>query len=283
METLQVKKTDLTVKLELVTPELAKNYLRYNDNNRKISDRHVTFLSKQIQNDLFLENGEAIIFDNNGILKDGQHRLKAISINTKSYHIPIVRGVRPISMATYDTGKNRSASDVLELNGFKHSKSISAFVKTVDKYIWKKTKIGRIESTSRADTLTDQQILDYVSENYDWILPIIKICESLYDKQSPKILSRTQLSLYAFYLGGKEPESKVYDFLRYLSGINKESGTSTSYLFTKIYNSKKNKEPLNAYWLLGMVIKAYNYYIDGNPAINYFKFNVDSDLPKVNA
>ena len=184
-------------------------------------------------------------------------------------------------MATYDTGKNRTAADVLELNGFKYSSSIASFVKIIDKYAWKKSKSLNAHNFNRSESLTNQEILEYVSDNYDWILPMIKICDNLYDKQSPKVLSRTMLALYAYYLGGKEPGAKVYDFLRYLSGINKESGTSTSYLFTKIYNSKKNKEPLNAYWLLGMTIKAYNYFNDGNPAVNYFKFNVDSELPKV--
>ena len=35
--------TNLTVKLELITPDLAKNYLKFNKNNRSMRDKHVLF------------------------------------------------------------------------------------------------------------------------------------------------------------------------------------------------------------------------------------------------
>ena len=124
-------KTNLTVELTYVTPELASNLLKFNSENRTLKDAHVTFLSNQIKNGLFMENGEAIIFDYNRILKDGQHRLKAISINNKSFFIPIVRGVAPNSMATYDTGRNRTAGDILKLSGFNNSNNIAAFTQVI--------------------------------------------------------------------------------------------------------------------------------------------------------
>jgi hypothetical protein len=126
--------TNLTVKLENVTPELAKNYLRFNLKNRKPSPNHIDFLSNEMKKELFLENGESIIFDKYGNLKDGQHRLLAIIKSSKSYNIPIVRGVEPDVMATYDTGKNRSAADVLSLNGYKSCNNISSLIKAFDKY-----------------------------------------------------------------------------------------------------------------------------------------------------
>ena len=36
---MQTQNTNLTVKLELITPELAKNYLLFNKNNRSMKDK----------------------------------------------------------------------------------------------------------------------------------------------------------------------------------------------------------------------------------------------------
>ena len=51
---------------------------------------------------------------------------------------------------------------------------------------------------------------------------------------------------------------------------------------TMYLNAKINKEPLSFYWILGMSIKAWNFYLEGNPAVKYFKFLLDQQLPKVN-
>ena len=272
--------TNLTVKLELITPDLAKNYLQFNKNNRSMKDKHVLFLSKQIKQNNFLENGEGIIFDKYGNLKDGQHRLKAISINNKSFYIPVVRGVEPKCMATYDTGKNRSAADILKLNGFQYYGSIAGFVQQLNSYKFKKSKKASQSSIERSNSLTNQEILEYTKNNYDWIFENISNIDAISRKMNPKVLTKSNLSIIAYLIGGENPTKDVYEFIKHLSGVLKSESSAPLYLYTKLYNAKINKEPLNNYWVLGMAIKAWNYYADGNPAIKYFKFSVDQELPK---
>lgn len=79
----------------------------------------------------------------------------------------------------------------------------------------------------------------------------------------------------------ENPSKEVYDFLNNLCGNIRVLDTAPNYLFNKLYNAKINKEPLNFYWVLGMTIKAYNYFVDGNPAVNYFRFSVEQELPNV--
>ena len=83
-------------------------------------------------------------------------------------------------------------------------------------------------------------------------------------------------------VGGEKPSDEVYSFLKHLIGVSRTEETATSYLYGKMYNSKVNKEPLNFYWVLGMSLKAWNYYSDGNPSVRYFKFQIDQHLPKAN-
>ena len=79
------KRTNISVDLVYVTPEVAKNYLKYNTINRKESLRNVSFLTSQMLKGQFLENGESIVFDINNNLTDGAHRLKAIIKSNKSF------------------------------------------------------------------------------------------------------------------------------------------------------------------------------------------------------
>lgn len=272
-------KTNLTVEMVLITPEVASNYLRFNNKNRVVSNGNSIFLAKEMKANRFLENGESIVFDYNGDLKDGQHRLNAIVKSGKSYFIPVVRGVNPNVMATIDTGKNRSASDVLHLNGFKNANRLSTFVALINNYYYRKSKN---KENKEGKVLSNQQVLDFCKENYEWLEEILKNVNNIYNKQNkPTIVNHSVLCLYAFILGGKNPSKEVYDFLNNLCGNIRVLDTAPNYLFNKLYNAKINKEPLNFYWVLGMTIKAYNYFVDGNPAVNYFRFSVEQELPNV--
>ena len=270
--------TDLSVELVLVTPEVAKNYLRFNNKNRKASTDHVLFLSKEMSSGRFLENGESIVFDKKGWLKDGQHRLISIVETGKSYYITIVRGVDDMAMAT---GKNRSAADVLTLNGYKFANSTASLIKMIERYEKRKSK-QNVVSGNRRDILTNQQVLRYCKENYDWMRDIIVKCDSIYSSSNPKILSVTKLSLIAYLIGGERPTQDVYNFLSHIVGNYRTPKTATNYLYNKIYNSIVNKERLNFYWVLGVSIRAYNYFIDGNPSVRSIIFSIDQDLPKPN-
>lgn len=274
-----MKTTNLKVRLNLVTPSVAKNYLRYNDKNRKVSEKNLYFLSNQMKNGSFLENGESIVFDTNGVLKDGQHRLEAIIKSGKSYWIPIVHGVEPLAMATYDTGKNRSASDILELSGFKSSGSISSLIIAINNYN-NNTRARKMDNTQNG-SMTNQQVLEYCEQNYDWINPLLLKAQSIIHAMKPTVMTRTKVGLFLYMIGGENPTEIHIEFMKRLTGVKRSSSTSTDYVFTKLYNAKINKEPLNFYWLTAMTIKAWNYFIDGNPAVKYFKFDTKNELPKI--
>jgi hypothetical protein len=276
------KKSDISVSLVYITPEIAKHYLSYNTQNRKESGSSINFLTQQMKKGLFIENGESIVFDKNMKLTDGQHRLMAIIKSGKSYHIPVVKGVNIKSMATYDTGKNRTAADVLSINGFKNANLLSTFIKLINKYEKNNSKASKPLSYSRDEQLTNQQILNYCKENYDWLYQIMLQVSNIYVKSEIKVISNSHLCYLAYMIGGKTPDQSVYDFIKNIYGLNRSQDTATSYLYSKLYKSKINKEPLGFYWVLGMTIKAWNYFIDGNPSVRFFRFNTEQELPKIN-
>ena len=282
MTQISEKKSNLSVDLVYITPQVAQKYLSHNTQNRKESPRNVNFLVDQMKKGLFLENGESIVFDVNNNLTDGQHRLMAILKSGIPYHIPVVRGVQKNTMATYDTGKNRSSIDILNLNGFKNATNLSALVKLIYKYETKKSKSSDSFTKNRIESLTNQQVLDFCLQNNDWLQGLMRNSANLYSKAKTRVLGVSNLSFIAYTVGGREPNEQVYDFMKNIYGITRTEGTATSYLYSRLYNSKINKEPLNFYWTLGMSLKAWNYFIDGNPSVRFFKFSIDQELPKAN-
>lgn len=85
----------LTSKFEKITPEIANEMLSHNSRNpRKTMNRSIIRkYANDILNGLWQVNGEAIVFDEDGFLKNGQHRLCAIILAGKQVTTLVVRGV----------------------------------------------------------------------------------------------------------------------------------------------------------------------------------------------
>lgn len=96
---------------QVITPKLAKAWLERNTNNyRKLSEQIVEAYASDMANDLWEENGESIVFDEDGVLKDGQHRLAAIIKADKPITMFVIEGVSR-DVTTWDDGKIRSTKE----------------------------------------------------------------------------------------------------------------------------------------------------------------------------
>lgn len=117
----------MVAKVELITPEIAKEYLVYNVNNRNLNRERVNKYARDMVAGEWQLNGEPIIFDTAGILKDGQHRLQAVIKCNKPVKMLVVRGVDPL-VDTINTGTPRSFVDMLRIGGMDPTICIPAFV-----------------------------------------------------------------------------------------------------------------------------------------------------------
>lgn len=95
-----------------ITPVLAEKMLQNNDHNRKIRDTGVKKYMRDIATGNWKQNGVSIVFDENGTLLDGQHRLTAC-VKTNTVLKNVVVAVVPVSEGNgYDLGIARSVRDV---------------------------------------------------------------------------------------------------------------------------------------------------------------------------
>jgi hypothetical protein len=152
--------TDLSISVEMVTPDQAQAWLDRGGANRKINKSSVRRLVRAIQIGEWEITGETIKLDRDGRVRDGQHRLTAIIETGKGQMCIVVRGIKESAFDKIDTGKSRSAADVLAIHG--HT-SVTAKSATARGLIVLEN-IGHYDTSSRTagPAPSNAQILAYV-------------------------------------------------------------------------------------------------------------------------
>jgi len=111
----------------IVTPEMAREWLGKNHNNRPINRSRVSLLKEQIDNDTFAFTHQGIAFYGQfDELADGQHRLAAIAEGEKSVEMMVTWGLSRDTVHAIDRGRPRSITNVLNFMGLALSQSQTA-------------------------------------------------------------------------------------------------------------------------------------------------------------
>ena len=106
----------VTTQIVDMTPEIAKDILlKHNNKNRTVKSRRVKDYAEQMKRGEWKLNGESIIFDETGELRDGQHRLMAVVESGCTVPMTVVKGVSK-TCEIFDRGAGRSLRDIITLN-----------------------------------------------------------------------------------------------------------------------------------------------------------------------
>lgn len=145
----------------LITPEVAKLLLELNTNNRPIHKRHLMRLMKSIRRpDGWRNTGAPIIISLDGVLNDGQHRLRMV-IETGIPAIMDIRfGIDRAAFIATDTGEGRTGGDNLSIIGYTNSNQVAAIAKGVFLQV-----TGRLASSLRVEP--DELVMTL--DDYPWI------------------------------------------------------------------------------------------------------------------
>lgn len=125
----------MKAQIEIVTPTLAKSLLERNTMNRKVSTTTVERYAADMRNNRWNNNGQGIVVSLDGELLDGQHRMHAIIASQQSIAMLVVRGAAKESFVTMDTGKPRSLSDLLSIQGYVHTNTLAGAARSAYNYI----------------------------------------------------------------------------------------------------------------------------------------------------
>lgn len=111
-------------KMEKITPAKAKRYLaNSNHGNRKLRPSRVEQYARDMVTDRWRFTGDAIRFNGDDTLIDGQHRLAAVVEAGVTVQMLVIRGLEDEAKTHIDTGAKRSFSDVLHYEGFSKNRA----------------------------------------------------------------------------------------------------------------------------------------------------------------
>lgn len=122
------------VKIELIGPEEAQDYLDRNSRNRALSANRVGGYAAAMLRGEWLLNGETLKFNGDGTLLDGQHRLAAVVKSGTNQRFMVVRGLSTEVQDTVDAGRARTFSDILKIRGEAYNTALAAAVRIAHAY-----------------------------------------------------------------------------------------------------------------------------------------------------
>ena len=149
----------ITTAFETITPAVASAMLEGNYDNRKLRE----FIVEQYANDMtqgrWKPNGAAIVFDTDGGLVDGQHRLRAVIASKSTIDNVVVRGVERETRDTIDIHQVRSSGDILQMFHIPNGNNVAALCRMViarengdKKSLGSVKKVGKAAVIERAKT-----------------------------------------------------------------------------------------------------------------------------------
>lgn len=200
---------NMTMTYEFITPEIASNLLETNSNNRKLSKGTVQAYVQDILAGNWDESvGVAISIDENGILRDGQHRLTAIVEAGVGIHTWVCRNVS--SDGIYDNNRKRSNADQISImrEDFDNVYKSTRYISVARAIIWNSSP------TVMKRTVTPKEIIDF-TENHKEELDgfFLNIPQNSIAKIS---LAVVHLALFMAYMAGVDIND-ILDFYDILS------------------------------------------------------------------
>jgi hypothetical protein len=156
-----------------VTPEVARNWLRYNYRNRNQREGGKRDYSADMQERNFAINASTISFSRpmgasedtdvpggKPVLMDGQHRLEACVRSNTPFVTYVAYGIDPGVRKTIDTGIKRSFHDALSMRGEKNGVVLASVIKRV--HAWKN---GDRHLTMKKVASTHSSLMEFFEEH----------------------------------------------------------------------------------------------------------------------
>lgn len=260
--------------IEVVTPDVARNWLSVNTSNRSINKRLVDRLASQMKSGEFVTNGEAIIFSDDNRLIDGQHRLNACVLSGVSFRSVVVRGVHHNAFYTIDTGSARTAADSLQIMGNKNAAQLAAAAKAAI--------ILSSEYPNFGAFVPHSEIIDWIEKNSDirdWTAWFCSNSKNRALAEPSLLISVAYLASHCF------DNEKVRAFFQSChDGVGLEKNDPAYVLRERLIANRTGKARLQKKDVAALIIKALVAQMSGKK-INVLRWsaNANEAFPKIKA
>lgn len=237
----------ISTSLEVVTPETAEQWLaELNVKNRRFKPLAIAQYARDMGAGRWEITGEALKFSASGRLLDGQNRLAACVRAGVPFQTFIIRGISDESQRVMDTGKARTASDALQIGGYKHAAMVAAAAKLA--------LAVEIGAKTRNYAPTHAEIEAFVEENPD-IIEAAQFASSVYRRTDcpPSMVCYTTFTL------ARIDRDAAYDFWTAAADkVGLRAGDPVITLTNRFAEARRTRETIPQNGYLSMIYRAWN-------------------------
>lgn len=244
-----------------VSPEMAAFFLEKNTKNRVVRPKVVEAYARVMKIGGWKLTGEAIKFDTEGSLIDGQHRCAAIVQAGVPVTLTIVRGLHPETRAVMDSGVKRQAHDFFQMEGVKNSATVAA--------------VARLELKLAGNkTVTNAELISYVDEHPE-VTGAAEVAAALRNHID---INASVLGVAWIHLYELEPE-RCREFFESIAAHKTEGyGDPRNALIRRMTTARRQAERLSQEAQLSLVYRAWNAMMAGE---QMFKLPIESRFGQV--
>ena len=280
-------KEDIEMAVIDITPEMAREWLKKNRQNRKVRTDRVKRYAEQMRDGEWMVSPDCISFSYTGKLINGQHRLKAISRLEKGEKVQcaVMFGLDPAAFKISDVGIKRTGADVLRIEGFKSPEEKAAVCRLLA--LWQQ---GRLEELHRYENVENSTIVDIASACRERLTEVIEKVGS--DKKAlDKKMPRSLMAFAHFAYKPSFPTRAEHFFNGFLYDKNfpavdwaEEYGEDGAKSPIKLLKDKMRSEydRLERKAKMALLIKAMNAYCLEKP-MKQLRWRTNESLPEIQA
>ncbi|MDQ1738084.1 MAG: hypothetical protein QOH56_4335 [Pseudonocardiales bacterium] len=240
-----------------VTPDTARRWLESNNtHNRKLSPMRTAQYAQDMASGRWSFNGEALQFDRDGVLLNGQHRLSAIVVCGIPQTFLIVRGLDPTTQITIDQGTRRAPGEQLQLAGIPAGNSIAASLR-----VYLEWQQGRLFS-GKTLGVTTSEVVEWASAHLDAVEELRRISNSGIRRVPgvPSIALAVALRLHE--IDRVAADNFVSSLI---SGANLAADSPVLALRNRLAKAKESGIRVSTKDAIGFYVTAWNAYRDCRP------------------
>lgn len=248
-------RTPRTVRMK-VSPELCNEWIERNTHNRPCYEERVSMLAADMRAGRFKFNGDSIRFSPEGVLLDGQHRLRAAIKTGFTLDTNVVFGLPTDAQDTMDDQMVRSSAHQLALAGIPNSSQAAAVASLVLLH----QRFGVQKSNQMAFRPTKREVNKFVQSDWSGAKQIQAAI------QQARKLSRIGVTCavggfcYLLFASSDRARAELF-FDELASGVGLSEDNPALLLRERlISNNATSKLKMTKTYMFALIFKAWNAY-----------------------
>jgi len=237
----------------IVTPETADRWLKQNNKgNRGVRLQKVNMYAADMRTGNWQLSNDAICFDVDGNLQNGQHRLLAVVKSHTTQTFLVIRNMPIQAMTSMDTGAARTASDILRFRGETDTALLAAVTRQAVLY-----DDGRMYKDNKLQGVSHSQIIDFLEEN-----PGVRRSVAEASHLARRIDAPPTATVLAHWIIARlnAPTLATHYLSQIIERTNEPTGSAVLAVDSRLRNIRRDSQKWATRNFVYLFIKGWNYY-----------------------